>query len=480
MRPLEEIRSIPEKLEPDPESENDNQNDNFNDNENLIQDRYGPPIPPNLFTLHQFFESCRILGKPDPIIRNHEIRMLTALYWGIGGGSVILRGEAGSAKTRILNAAVASIYGDAGLDETDPDVITITASSSKAQLTETKERAIHNATRCVIPELQAIATDQNLVEMLKRWTEGRSYTYERYVSNQETTCYTLNPLPIITCLAEENEHLKDIGAELNRRVLSLYTRSDKDVNDAVHEGKAQRRFKSEDELNLMVNGDLKALHYYMREAARDDRRVINPGASVLRLIISNKFTSSNSFIDYLLDIPECIAKFYADERVTTEKSILATPGDNIVAEMLAGEAIQDLSIGLHSIGREVLAVIPTRKGFGGDLIAQGGNMQEVSVSQITDRLDAEYGITYPRPTVKGIVERLVVTNFVKKNVDTGRYYRTTEPEDSQKLDIPKLIEECKANTVKRFPKLHKRYVGSEWFLKYKHPFTGEIKELESE
>ena len=70
----------------------------------------------SLADLNRYFEGCVVLGKRDPIIDNYETRLLTVLLWGLMGKSVCLRGESGSAKTKILNAVTSLIYGDAGLD----------------------------------------------------------------------------------------------------------------------------------------------------------------------------------------------------------------------------------------------------------------------------------------------------------------------------------------------------------------------------
>ena len=88
-----------------------------------------------LADLDRYFEGCHVLGKRDPILENHETRMLTTLLWGIMGKSVCIRGESGSAKTKILNAVTALIYGDTGLTGTNPDVLWLNSSSAKGPLT---------------------------------------------------------------------------------------------------------------------------------------------------------------------------------------------------------------------------------------------------------------------------------------------------------------------------------------------------------
>ena len=73
--------------------------------------------------LHRYFEGCFVLGKRDPILENHETRILSLLLWGIACKSICIRGESGSAKTKILNAVTSLVYGDEGLEGRNPNVL---------------------------------------------------------------------------------------------------------------------------------------------------------------------------------------------------------------------------------------------------------------------------------------------------------------------------------------------------------------------
>ena len=143
-----------------------------------------------------------MLGKRDPIIDNYETRLLTVLLWGLMGKSVCLRGESGSAKTKILNAVTSLIYGDAGLDGSSSDVLWLNSSSAKGQLTPENAAWMANTYRCVIPELQNILTSQNLEAMLKLWMEDRPYIYSRNELGRQTIKITLPPKPVLTNLAD--------------------------------------------------------------------------------------------------------------------------------------------------------------------------------------------------------------------------------------------------------------------------------------
>ena len=101
----------------------------------------------SLNDLHRYFESCFVLGKRDPILENHETRILALLLWAIAGKSICIRGESGSAKTKILNAVTALIYGDEGLAGRNPNVLWMNSSSAKGHLTEDSSRIIAQANR---------------------------------------------------------------------------------------------------------------------------------------------------------------------------------------------------------------------------------------------------------------------------------------------------------------------------------------------
>ena len=438
-----------------------------------------PVTPPTLADLHNWYEFATIQGRPDGIVGNYNIRLLTAIAWGLEGCSVNIRGESGAGKTRILNATEVIFFGDDSLNDKNPDVFTLTASSDKGQLTESKANRISSAYRAVIPELQAAYTSRDIKEMMKRWMEDRAYQYDRYSNESETKRLSLPPLPILTNLAEENDELKDLGAELNRRMFSLWVKSTANINDRVQHAKAQREFMSSSELKPLSQAQVSQLREHLLGAVKDDRRVINPGADALRVINPSKFTMSNSFIDFLFATTRGITKFYAYERLATEKILLAAPADNVIAEILGGDAIRDLSIGLQSIGREILAVIPLQ-GRRGDLFMsdnrESAPKDSISIGGITDALDKNFGITYPKKNVEILVNRLVSTNFVKYQPDAGLYFRTTDPEEEQVMDVNQLKTESLLNVEKRFPELYKGYSEMRWLDYYLCPFCNkEIK-----
>ena len=87
----------------------------------------------SLYDLNRFFDDCVVLGKRDPIIDNHETRMLTVLLWGINGNSVCVRGESGSAKTKILNAATTLMFGSSGLSGQNHEVLLMNSSHESAR-----------------------------------------------------------------------------------------------------------------------------------------------------------------------------------------------------------------------------------------------------------------------------------------------------------------------------------------------------------
>ena len=113
---------------------------------------------PTLYDLHRYFEGCWVLGKRDPIIQNFETRLLTALLWGVSGKSVCIRGESGSAKTKILNAVSTLFFSDTGMAGRNPELLMLNSSSAKGALTPDSAAMISNSQRCVIPELQNILT----------------------------------------------------------------------------------------------------------------------------------------------------------------------------------------------------------------------------------------------------------------------------------------------------------------------------------
>lgn len=421
-----------------------------------------------LADLDRYFEGCNVLGKRDPIIENHETRVLTVLLWGLMGKSVCLRGESGSAKTKILNAVASLIYGDTGLNGTNPDLLWLNSSSAKGQLTPENASWMAKSYRCAIPELQNILTSQNLEAMLKLWMEERPYIYSRNELGRKTIKITLPPKPVLTNLADGNEQMSDLPVEMRRRIISLPTYSSKDLNDRVHHQKAMNRILPDEQLTHLTRMELSNLRNRILEAAGIEKRVINPGADIIRSVIPTNYTASNTFIEYFFDVIEAITRFYHQDRISNDKYLIANPEDNYLAFLLAGEIFRDMSIGITPIGKYIIDFVP-RAEVWGDLVSEKES-DAVHVDEILDYL-SDIGIIRTKKLINETLQKLVDTNFIRKIAKADKYYKTHDFDFSRSVDWKKLIQTCVENVETNYPDIASTYKSQDLHL-YKHPFTG--------
>jgi len=426
----------------------------------------------NLNHLHRYYEGCWVKEKLDPVLGNEEARLAVPLSWLLCGNGTIVRGESGSAKTKIMNAVVALVFGDDGLDNEDPMLFVVGSGSAKAPFTPQKAREIARARFCYIPEWQ------NAVQyewMFKLWLENRSAPYSRAIhGGQDVETFNLRPLPIMTSLAEGNEEMPELSNEMKRRLVSFYTRSDIDLNRRVHEMKAHHRMAPDEDLVTLEPADTDNLRERLLHCMDFARKVKNPGADLSRHAVPTKYTISNTFIDYWFDLVEGVAKFYYPERPQTHKYLFATPGDNYVAYLLVSDVIRDLALGIPPLGNEILEFLPVSESFG--ILKADTRHDARHVDQIVDYLD-EQGMPRSKTVTKASLERLVGAGFVKID-DDKRYYKTRETSaenGTNVIDWGLLMDSAPDYTKAKYPEIAVDY--EDMSDTYIDPFDGRLKDI---
>jgi hypothetical protein len=426
----------------------------------------------NLYDINRYFDGCHVLGKLDPILGNDETRILTVLLWGVSGIPILVRGESGSGKTKIGNAVIHLFFGDVGLRAGNPDVFLINESSDKAYLDHESEEFVKRAKRCYIPELQNV---KNLEAMVKLWCEGRPKVYGRSKAGRETDKVVLEPLPILSNLADGNEEMRDLSNEMERRIVSLPTKSGEHLNKQVHQMKAKMRKKTKRQLETLSPEESDRLMFHLLGCMENTKGVLNPCSETIEEVVPHKYTRSNTFIGYFLDVVEAIAIFYQKERVIVDdegdKYIIATPTDNYLAYLLAGDIFRDLAIGIPPLGKEVLNFLPVHEYAFGDIQAEDVREDRVHIDQIVDRLD-DLGFPRPKKIVDDLMKKLVSAGYARVDKE-GFYYRTKELENGFKLEPERLFEEAEEYMKNEWQELYEDYVGSRAYTHYINPISGE-------
>lgn len=435
------------------------------------------PLPTanvTLHHLHRYFEGAVVEGKLDPVLGNEQIRLGLMLNWIIGDNGTIIRGESGSCKTVMMKAAVGLVWGDGAMDGKVSGLLVLKPGSKKKIYTRAFEKKVQAATHCLIAEWQN-AVDYEA--MLKLWLEGRDGSYDRLDitdRDDELKDFVLPPLPVITSLADGNEEMKDLSNEMKRRVVSFYTRSDEALNEDVHGMKAKLEMLPDEELVTLSSKDFTALRAVILGAMKEERRVVNPCADVIRKAVPAKYTSSNTFIGYWFDMIRAVTKFYRHERPFTKRYLFATPGDNYVAYLLVSDVIRDLALGIPPLGNVILEYLPIAQIWEGLKSDERGKVKHID--QIVDHLDDKMGMPRSKVIVKDTMDRLVASGFAKQD-DQKLYYRTRDILSAPcKVDWTMLVEKGVDWVQLKYPTVYKAYASQS--TEYVDPFTGEEKEIE--
>ena len=399
-----------------------------------------------IYDLNQYFEGPKIYNRMThrfevrPVIGNESARLLSTLAWFVKRSPVILEGESGSAKSEIQNAIIVLIFGDEGLDGENPSLYFIDTGTDQVQFR--KQEDVKITTHGFIPELQNAV---NFFDMIKKWCEGK--TFKRDVTKGDSfKSYRLPPRPILTCLAINNDKIKELPSEIVRRFIHIWTSVSMNINEKVQRRKGEIRALPDHELPTMDPVRQDMLKTKLISASKEKRRVLNPYAPIIQEYLPKNFTRSNTYVDYFFDIIESITMFYADERHGTHEYIFSSLEDNFLAIEMAGDIFVNMCLGIQDTGRQILDHM-NRAGFSaGTLMVDvpDNQLQPVngyySVNDIMSLLKDKMGIYRDKTTTEETVRKLVEAGYLRsRSPKKGKdfYYKTDDIDsEAPKFDWP--------------------------------------------
>lgn len=434
--------------------------------------------------IHNYYEKMYVGTKFCPIIGNHNTRMAVSLMYPLRNISIVLRGEAGSAKTTIIRGLVTLVWGSSALDNEVSDVLVVSGTSDKGLLSDdVVEQICNTATHCIIPELENIVNKPMNEDIVKAWTEGAKFTYRRAQmigKESQTKDIVLKPLPVLTSLANENQRLRELGEEMERRLMPFYTQSDAELNRLVHTRKAEIEAFPDEELFVPGSNKIAELREHFTKVRAMDfdgmggPKIKNPSAPYLATRIPARFTVSNTYIGYWHEIVKAVTSFYYPERMAipmgSGEAFLATPGDNFLAWTVGGEAVVNASLRLRDLGRVLMDVVPVLE-TGYDSLAISA--EAMPLSDLVTELSAR-GYERSRGQIKELLMRLVMANYVQCD-DRDRYWKMKDysGEMHTGVDWKSCVESTKELIKEKYPKVAKDYIAA--FCDDPvviHPFTG--------
>lgn len=444
----------------------------------------------NLFDLNRYFNNAIVQGERKPIIGNDEARLTAVLSFCVADNSVVVRGEAGSGKSQILNAIISLMWGDEAYSDEEPSMMFIGAASDKGYLTTEKANKSKNyACHCAIPELQNAL---NLEDMIKLWCERKPYIYDRYGANHNEKL-VLHPVPILTNIADENKKCKDLNEEIERRFVQVYTMSNKAQNERIQQYKARSRFMKPTQLYQMDKIHFSAIAYQLAKAHQiingdSGYRVVNPFADSVRKLLPSNFTVSNTLIDYFFDLVEAITAFFWQYRTKDmkEKTIFSSLYDNWAAWQIAGKTLSDQALQTPGIGDEILDMLPFMPEFDEENANFTGE-RGISPDEISERLE-EKGVNIKQTQLLEILYNMRRGFFVNTH-HVGKkpyFYRKRKKPTTGDIDWITVLEDGIAAVADVYPEMSEQFNSNARRVKYEvagggaeldvwiHPTTGEV------
>jgi hypothetical protein len=418
-------------------------------------------MTPGLHDIAHYFRELEVKGETKRIIGNEAGCVATALLFPIEDVSIIWRGEAGSGKSSIVDGALQLAWGEDSLDDENEQLIVIAGASDKAFTSgDMVERITTKATHCAIPELENMVDQPHIEDMMKRWLEGRKYTYSRSAEfGKSTDKIALDALPIICTLANENQRLQELGEEIERRFLPFYTESCTDTNRRVHESKAEQEARPP---HLRYTGGMAKMkdlqdHIQAIWAWKVDHQcmltTVNPCAPFMSTHLPKRFTVSNTYIGNWHKAVHAVAAWDFEKREVLaapneQEYIMATPVDNYVAWSLIGKSIVYASLRLRDMGDVLMNAVPN-----------GEEADAATFDEVYDKV-IDQGYERSQKQIKALLSQLVMAGYVKPTERELRFYKTRDysAEMSTAIDWRAMVESAKTKAHEYAPDIAKDYV----------------------
>ena len=376
---------------------------------------------------------------------------------------VYVSGDSGAGKTQLMDAVTSTLM--------PGSACVVSQGSGKLIFTNKKARDMNKAKYIVMPELNKVHNNLDLVEVLKTWGEGKDASYERSEFGKSVNKVPLDCKPFIFSRATESAKIAPVPGELMTRVAEFMVDSSKqqtaDVMDAIAED-------AENPFNTVERDVVKEslIRYYVTNLNHKNM-YMNPMAKVLTNYVPKVFAASRrDFKRYLRNI-NGICNFHHTDRMYLvrehgERVYIITPQDVFYNHIIFGQTLIRSAMRCNQIERKIIKICSlTKSGFTRGQIQNAlmGDSINTTLNNVENHLNELVNIGYL------IAEK------------TGREYyyvvSDTYKEFEAKPDMRELVEYT-IQSIKHNPHMSQSD-KDEYINRYctgagltaVHPFTGE-------
>lgn len=374
---------------------------------------------------------------------------------------VYISGDSGAGKTQLMEAVSYTLL--------PGKVCFVSQGSDKAIFANKKAKEIEKASYVVLPELNKIASNPGIVEMMKSWGEGKDGTYDRSVYGTGIDKVILPCRPFMFSRATESSQIAPVPGELMTRVAEFMVDSSRDQTLSVMEAIAEEAEHPFIETKIDRAKEA-AIRYYISNLNKN-KHYINPMARVLVDYVPAVFAASRrDFKKYLKNI-NGICNFHYTNRMHLSAPdgkhvLLVTPLDVFYNHVIFGQTLIRSAMRCNQIERKIIKVCEEKPGVTKNEVRKA--LQLVNITTTLNNIESH-------------IKELENIGYIMSERD-GREYRYYVTDDYKefnvKPDFKKLVEHT-INTINAHDYLtaaqKKEYISrycSGDGLKAIHPFTG--------
>lgn len=379
---------------------------------------------------------------------------------------VYVSGDSGAGKTQLMDAVTSTLMPGAAC--------VVSQGSGKLIFTNKKARDMNKAKYIVMPELNKVHNNLDLVEVLKTWGEGKDASYERSEFGKSVNKVPLDCKPFIFSRATESAKIAPVPGELMTRVAEFMVDSSKeqtsDVMDSIAESAENPFLRKETDV---VKEAL--IRYYVTNLNHKNI-FMNPMAKVLTNYVPKVFAASRrDFKRYLRNI-NGICNFHHPDRMFitrgdaehVQRVYLVTPQDVFYNHIIFGQTLIRSAMRCNQIEKKIIKICSlTKSGF--------------TKGQIQSALRAD-SINTTLNNVENHLNELVNIGYLLAEKTGREYYYTvsdTYREFEAKPDMRELVEYTIQSvqhnthlTDAQKSQYINRYCKGDGLM-VTHPFTGE-------
>jgi predicted transcriptional regulator len=374
----------------------------------------------------------------DDFIVGEEFNRLSVFTVHIlSDGCVYVSGDSGAGKTQLMEAVSKTML---------PGSYLMIGQGSDKAIYE-KAYQIKKCTHVAFPELNKIANNPNMIEMMKSWGEGKNADYDRSKMGNSLQHIELPCRPFIFSRATESSGTNPIPGELYTRVAEFTVDSSRDQTRAVMHRVAED-VENPFDIKRIDKVQSAAFRYYVSNLPKFDY-YINPAAGCL---------------------VDGITRFYNYDRVIFDRfdssCIMVAPVDVFYNHIIFGKTLIKSAMRCNEVEKTIIKLIESNSGLTKQEVHAGlrTNNINTTMSNVATHLASLTDIGYLMSERDGRENVYYITDFYK--------------EFEVQPDFNRIVDYM-MNTVEKNP--HYDEISGEYIEKYcdkdniiaTDPFTGE-------